>query len=314
MGQIGSTRTLGTRLALAALALGIGAAAVGCSTGSGAKKVALRSVSGAPPGASAGGAGGTTVPGGTATSAPTAGATSDTAAAPGTTAGHPGATTGTTKGSGGSTGTSPPATTPRVTTAPSSGPVPAAPGTYHYNLVSGTSSLTTGTTIMPLTVAPQSTLVVSSTGSGTQQWVNSSTTVNVAFTGAGVYLLAETIPLASTTCTFNAPVASPPWPLAVGKSFSGQATCGSGSSASSLSLQGRVSGTASVVVGGASVATFLVQSTVTLPGTTLVIAETDWYAPSLRLPVKSTVIAKGGVTGYLIDSNTTYTLASSLPS
>jgi hypothetical protein len=77
---------------------------------------------------------------------------------------------------------------------------------------------------------------------------------------------------------------------------------------------GRVAGTASVTVDGAAVNTFLVQTTLTLSGTTLVVAETDWYAPSLRLPVKTTVIVTGGVTGYSINSNTTYALNSTRPS
>jgi hypothetical protein len=134
------------------------------------------------------------------------------------------------------------------------------------------------------------------------------------FNNSGVFLLSETVPLFSASCSFNAPVASPPWPVAVGRTFSGQATCGQGSSVSTLSLTGRVAGTASVTVDGAAVNTFLVQTTLTLSGTTLVVAETDWYAPSLRLPVKTTVIVTGGVTGYSINSNTTYALNSTRPS
>jgi hypothetical protein len=227
-----------------------------------------------------------------------------------TTAPHAGVTSATTPPRG------PTATTavPKVTTPVATGPAPAAAGTYHYNLVSGSSVLTTGTTSTTLAVAPQSTLVISSTGSGTEQWLGSATTSNLLFNGSGVFLTSETVAVANTTCTFNAPVASPPWPVAVGRSFSGQASCGSGSSASTLSLQGHVTGTASVSVGGTVVGTYLVQSTLTLSGTTLVIAETDWYAPSLRLPVKSTVLAQGGVPGYTIASNTTYALASVRPS
>jgi hypothetical protein len=200
-----------------------------------------------------------------------------------------------------------------VTTPAATGPAPAAAGTYHYN-GGGTQTVTAGTTTSPQAVPPQSTLTVAATGSGTEQWVSSSATTNLMFNSSGVFLKSESVPLVSTTCTFNSAVAYPPWPLGVGKTFSGQATCGSGSSATTLSLQGRVSGTASVSVGGTSVSTYLVQSTVTLSGTSLVIAETDWYAPSLRLPVKSTVLAQGGIPGFTVASNTTYVLASSSPS
>jgi hypothetical protein len=197
----------------------------------------------------------------------------------------------------------------------STGPAPVATGAYHYKLLAGSySTLTIGTKSSPLSLADPSILTVSTTGAGMQQWVNASTTTNLRFTNSGVFLLSETVPLFNTTCTFDAPVASPPWPLAVGKAFSGQATCGQGSSASTLTLSGRVTGAASLPLEGAAVSTFLVQTTLTLSGTTLRIGETDWYAPSLRLPVKSTVAVSGGVTGYSIASSTTYTLTSSRPS
>jgi len=191
-----------------------------------------------------------------------------------------------------------------------------APGTYHYNLVSGTSTLTTGTTSTPQTVAPTSTLVVSGSG-GSEQWVNPTTTSMFAFNSAGVFLVSET--LANTTCVFSPAVASPPWPLVVGKQFTGRATCGSGSSASTLTLEGgKVLGTATLPLDGAMVPTYMVQSTLKLTGTDLVVGETDWYSPALRMPVKTAVSVHGSVTvygtSYLIDTTTTYILASARPS
>ena len=189
------------------------------------------------------------------------------------------------------------------------------PGTYRYNLVSGKSTLTTGTTSTTLAVAPTSTLVVTNAGNGTQQWVNPTTTTTVAFNSSGVFLLSETIPLASTTCVFSPAVASPPWPLTVGRQFTGRAQCGTGSSASVLTLEGgKVLGTASLPLDGGMVATYLVQSTLKLAGTDLVVGETDWYSPALRLPVKTAVSVHGSVSGYSIDTTTTYALASSRPS
>ncbi len=188
------------------------------------------------------------------------------------------------------------------------------PGNYRYKLLSGSSVLTTGTKSTTLAVADPSTLAISTTGAGVQTWVNSSTTTSLAFNNAGVFVLSETVPLFNATCTFSAPVASPPWPLAVGKTSSGTATCGQGSSTSTLTLNVHISGTALMQVDGATVSTFVVDSAITLSGTTLLIAERDWYAPSLRLPVKSTVGVTGGVPGYSITSSTTYLLTSARPS
>ncbi len=296
------------RLAVAALAIGISAASVACSSGSGGKKsltLGARTGGGvqapADSGAPGAGAAGASASASVANGGPPA-------AGPGTTS-APGGAPAPTKPSGPTATTA--ATVPRPTAPPASGPGPAATGTYHYN-GGGTSVLTTGTTTTPQTVPAQSTLTVTATGPGTEQWVNSSTTANLVFNGSGVFLTSETV--FGTTCAFDTPVPFPPWPPAVGKSFSGQATCGSGSSASTLMLTGRIAGTASVSVAGTKVSTYLVQSKLTLSGTSLVIGETDYYAPSLRLPVESIVAATGGITGYSIASNTAYVLTSLLPS
>lgn len=303
---------MGQKLAIIALLVGVSTAAGACSAGSGKKAVSLNTAGGAKSGVSSGtttspatGGTGETVSGAGTPAAPGAGSTT-AAPRPGTTAAPR---------TGGTATTTPVVTTgPKATTPVSTGPAPVATGTYSYNLVSGKSTLTTGTTSTTLAVAPTSTLKVSSASNGTQQWVNPTTTTMVAFNSAGVFLLSETIPVANTTCVFNPAVASPPWPLVVGKQFSGRATCGSGSSASTLTLEGgKVIGTASVPLDGAMVSTFMVQSTLKL-GTSLVVGETDWYSPALRLPVKTTVSVHGSASGYSIDTTTTYILASSRPS
>jgi hypothetical protein len=164
------------------------------------------------------------------------------------------------------------------------------------------------TTTLPVNSTSQ--LTVSSTGSRTEQWVSPSTTLDLSFTNSGVYLASELVSVVNATCSFSAPVAYPPWPLAVGAHATGNANCGQGAT---LALTEKVAGTASVRVGSTNVATYLVQTTLALSGTNLVVAETDWYAPSLRLPVKSTVEVNGsytsGSTSYAINSNTTYALA-----
>lgn len=309
MGHNGKRRAGGHQLTVGALLLGVTVAVAACSGGSGKKSVSLDISHGAPAGITAGSTdSATTLP----ATGPASGGASPAAGGVTTTNGHPGTTARTT--SGGGTGTTAPAmTSPKTTTPVSAGPAPVTPGTYVYK-TSGTSTVTSGSTSTPISVPSPSTLKVTSAGGGTQQWVSPNATTTVLFNSSGVFLLSENVPLAGTTCVFNAPVASPPWPVAVGKAFSGTATCGQGQSAGTLVLHGNVTGTAVVAVAGASVATFVVTSTTTLSGTTLVVKETDWYSPEFRLPVQTTVSVRGGIAGYTIRSDTVSVLTSSRPS
>lgn len=308
MGHNGKRRAGGHQLAVGALLLAVTVAVAACSGGSGKKSVSLDISHGAPAGITQGSTGtATTVP----TTGPASGGGAPAAGGIAATTGHPGTTAQATTG-GGTGITAPPITNPKPTTPVSAGPAPVAPATYVYR-TSGTSTVTSGTTSTPIAVPSQSTLVVTSAGGGTQQWVSPNATTTVLFNNSGVFLLSENVPLAGTTCVFNAPVASPPWPVAVGKSFSGTATCGQGQTAGTLALQGKVTGTAVVAVAGASVATFVVTSTTTLSGTSLVVNETDWYSPVLRLPVQTKVHVTGGIPGYTILSDTVSVLTSSRP-
>ncbi len=169
----------------------------------------------------------------------------------------------------------------------------APPGTYTYPLVgTGTSTVTSGGQSFPQTVQNPITLGVTSvSGPRTERWVNPATTLDLSYTNGGVYLLDEVVPLANATCTFGAPVPYPPWPLKI-TTVTGQATCGQGAT---LSLKEQVTGTASVTVAGTAVPTYVVRSTMTLSATNLVVVETDFYAPSLRLPVQTTVAITGSV-------------------
>ena len=289
------------------MAVGLTAGTVACSGGAAKKSASLRAVSGPSKAALPGAAGDSAAATGSAgtpavvaagpVSQPGAGSS-----AAGGAAATPGAATGATQ-SGGSptTAAKPPATNGAKPPPVSTGPAPVATGSYQYKLLGGSY------------VDPDDRLQVLATvpsgpehpdrqhhGSGDGTVGQRLDHHQPGFTNSGVFLLSETVPLFNTTCTFDAPVASPPWPLAVGKPFSGQATCGQGSSASILTLAGPRHGAASLPLDGAAVSTFLVQTTLTLSGTTLRIGETDWYAPSLRLPVKSTVAVPGGVTGYSI--------------
>jgi hypothetical protein len=65
-----------------------------------------------------------------------------------------------------------------------------------------------------------------------------------------------------------------------------------------------------MTVAGASVATYTVVTDMTLSGSNLAVEETDWYAPSLRVPVKTTVTVSGSSGTSSISSNVTYLLTS----
>ena len=308
MGQIGLHTTLRRRLAVTALVVGVGVAAAGCSSGSAPSAVSLRTPNGAISGAAA-------PDGATSTSAApsVAGAPSVAAAAstPAAATNHPVATTASPQPAG-TTATTRPATAAAPAAPASTGPTPAAAGTYTY-AGSGSTTLTANGKATTIPASPQSTLVVTAGSNGSEQWNNASTIVsNLVFNNSGVFLTSETVSFAggSTTCTFASPVPMPPWPVAVGKSFSGQATCGSGSSAGTFSLVGQVSAGKTVTVGGTSVTTFQVHSTLTTSG--LSVDETDLYAPSLRVPVASSIVINGSLGTSSIVSSVAYAL-STLP-
>ncbi len=311
MGHIALRTTRRPRLAVTALVVGIGVAAVGCSSGSAPSALALRTPKGA--------TSGTVAPdGATSTSAANsaAGAPTSTAlpSSPADATNHPAATTATSQPAGTTASTRPPTAASAPAAPLSTGPAPAAAGTYTY-AGSGSTMLTTNGKVTTFAASPQSTLVVSAGSNGSEQWNNASTIIsNLVFNNSGVFLTSETVSFAggSTTCAFSSPVPMPPWPVAVGKSFSGQATCGSGSSAGTFSLVGQVSAGKPVPVGGATVTTFQVHSTLTMSG--LSVDETDLYAPSLRLPVASSLVINGSLGSSSIISNAAYALLSALPS
>jgi hypothetical protein len=274
-----------------AVLVGMGAAAAGCSSGSAPKSVASKS----------GGAGATaTVP-------PAPGAASGTPAATGGAAATTPPVTATPVGASAGHTTTPASGAAKGTTATSSapagptGPAPVPAGTYSYTLVSGGGSLTTGTTTTPFAAPTTSTLTVSSPVGGAETWTwqaSGQTTVSSAltFNSAGVFLTAETVPYLGT-CQFGQAVASPPWPLAVGKTFSGQASC----SGQTVTLSGSIKAQS----GG----NFIVQSVLTVAGQAL-ITEGDVYSPARRLPVQTTLVVNGSLGSARITTNATYRLVS----
>jgi hypothetical protein len=184
---------------------------------------------------------------------------------------------------------------PAAATAPAStGPAPTTPGTYQFS-GSGSTTIETSKGSSSFPAATKTTLTVSGGGS-TEQWANSVTTLNLSFTSSGVFLTSETLQAAaSTPCVFSSPVAYPPWPLAVGKSSSGTASC----SGTTLSLV--------VQVVGQSASNYVVKITQNLAGS-LTVVETDTYSPSLRMPVKTSFSVSGSLDGSALSTTSTYSL------
>ncbi|MGH9126699.1 MAG: hypothetical protein ACRDZ8_18515 [Acidimicrobiales bacterium] len=193
--------------------------------------------------------------------------------------------------------TSQPTTAPTQPAATNNGPAPTTPGTYRYN-GSGTTVLETSSGTQSLPAATQTNLTISG-GGASEQWANSVTTDNLTFTSSGVFLTSETLSSATgaagTSCVFASPVAYPPWPLAVGKSSSGTANCGSGT----LSL--------SVQVVSQSGANFVVKISQT--SGSLKVTETDTYSPSLRMPIATSFVILGSYGSTAVSTQSSYTLA-----
>jgi hypothetical protein len=218
----------------------------------------------------------------TTTTTAVGGATTTTAAPGAAPSGPGGGTTGTTSKP------SSPATAPPAT----GGPQPVAAGTYHYRQ-SGTT--TTGTQTNP--VSADGTLVVDKPKSdGTQVWHQFSSDTTLSFRPDGMFIVSITMRPASApagfapTCTFATPLPSPPWPPTVGKTLTGHGDCGS----FTVDVNGKITGTKKVTLDGASVDTFVVETTlaghgqIELNGT-----DVEWFAPSLRLPVHEESHEKG---------------------
>jgi hypothetical protein len=254
----------------------------------------------------------TTAPG-PASPAPT---TAPAAAATGGAAAHPAPAAPTITAAPRPSATTAPTPAPAPAKAPtSSGPAPAAPGTYRYHQAGSLSGTPAEGTLV---VAPAS-------ASGTQTWTRAvggtvapSTSV-MRFDANGAYLVSPGSQAAgAASCTFAAPVAWPPWPTTPGQSVSGSATCSGG--ISSYQVTGHVQATAPVAAAGTTVNAAVVVYTVTLSGTVsgspfnVTLTETDYYAPTLRVPVLTKTHVSGTAIGIPITTDRTDTLESLTPS
>lgn len=169
----------------------------------------------------------------------------------------------------------------------------------------------------------EATLVIASAASGNQTWTrNYGANVPVAKTvmsyrPAGIFGLSQSEQMSGTTisCTFAAPLPWPPSPPTVGATFAAHAAC---TNQATLNVTGKVASTAVLQFEGQAVTTAVVNTTSVMSVSFLGaryevdVTEVDWYAPSLRMPLRSrihTVVPAQSTT-----TDNTYVLESSTPS
>lgn len=212
-----------------------------------------------------------------------------------------------------------PSPRPTSTTTPvpaPSGPAPATPGTYHYRQA--------GTLVG---TPAQGTLVVAPvSASGTQVWTRvvggtlPPASSVMLFNATGSYLVspASLVTGTNASCTFAAPVPWPSWPTTTGSTFSAPANCTGG--VTTYQLTGRVDGTAAMSLNGQAVTTAVVVNTFVVKGDVngdtfnVTLIETDYFAPTLRVPVLTRTQIKGSAIGIPISTSRTDTLESATPS
>jgi hypothetical protein len=176
----------------------------------------------------------------------------------------------------------------------SAAPAPPTPGTYEMRQ-SGTTTVGTESASVP----PQGTLVVEPpTADGTQVWERyvasgkppSTTTLQFRPGGPVILATSQASPAGQVSCTFDPPIPAPPWPPRVGATFSAQGACGS----FTVSVQGRIDATSSVVLDGTAYAVYVIDSKIATSGKVQATgSETDWYAPALRLDVHQVTTESG---------------------
>jgi hypothetical protein len=221
----------------------------------------------------------------------------------------------------GSTATTSPPATPAPTAAPGvAPPAPAAAGTYRYRQ-SGSAKVGNG---QPSPAPGEGTLKVDAAdGAGNQVFHRyldpngQPSDTFLAFRPDGVFLTKQILRLAAAgqnfefTCTFNPPVASPPWPPAVGATFSGKGECGR----FTADVSGRISGTRAVQLDGATIETFVIETTVTTSGQlTSTSRLVDWYSKAHRLQVHTESHQEGTYGPFRFTSDLTADLISGRPS
>lgn len=194
-------------------------------------------------------------------------------------------------------------------------PAPAAPGTYTVDQ----SGSVTGPGFSS-SEPPQGTFVVDPAQSnGIQAWhryVDTSkppANTQAQFTANGPFILSTTeqSPQGNTTCTFNPPIAAPPWPPAAGKTFSSQGNCGS----FNVTLQGRIAGSQIMTLkDGETFTVWVIDSTLNLSGqVTGSGTQVDWYSPAVRLSLHEQVDISGSFGAFNFNLHSVSDFVSSHP-
>lgn len=195
-------------------------------------------------------------------------------------------------------------------------PAAAAPGTYTVDQ----SGSVTGPGFSS-SEPPQGTLVVDPVQSNGVQvshryidTKNPPANTDTQYRSNGPFILSATEagPQGNTTCTFNPPIAAPPWPPAAGETFSSQGNCGS----FTVSVQGRISGTQSVTLkDGETFTVWVIDSTLNISGqVTGSGTQVDWYSPAVRLPLHEQVDISGTYEAFNFKLHSVSDLVSSHPS
>jgi hypothetical protein len=198
------------------------------------------------------------------------------------------------------------ATTGSRTTAPLSSTAPGkpaamratAPGHYSYTSTGevtfgATAQSASGTqtlTISPLKGGLQRSLLHSDDSGDTEQ--------DVVVRDSGSYGVSLKLTSPAFTKEFrpSPPVLLVPDPAAIGRSWSWSATSTDG--ATHLSATNKLLRDETLTIGGAKVATFVLQTHLVLSGDVSYDAQlTVWWAPSYRLPVKTHTVGKGSYSG-----------------
>lgn len=196
-------------------------------------------------------------------------------------------------------------------------PAPATPGTYTFEQSGGV----TAPPFYSATEPSQGTLVVDPVQSnGVEVWhryidpSKQPADTDMQFRSNGPFILSagEAGPQGNTTCTFNPPIAAPPWPPATGETFSSQGNCGN----FDVAVQGRIAGQQPVTLkDGETFMAWVIDSTLTISGqVTGSGTQVDWYSPVLRLPVHEQVDMNGTYQGVNFKLHSVSDLVSSHPS
>lgn len=198
-------------------------------------------------------------------------------------------------------------------------PAPATPGSYTIDQSGG---ITTAPSLYSSNEPPQGTLVVDpAQANGVQvehRYVDQSSqpaNTTAQYLPSGPVILSTTEGSGSTgvSCTFNPPIAAPPWPPAAGKTFSSQGNCGNGTT---VTVSGRIAGSQTATLkDGESFTVWVIDSTINMTGQiTASGTQVDWYAPALRLPVHEQVDVQGKYSGVQFTLHSVSDLVSSHPS